>query len=305
MRTILLLIFSNVFMTFAWYGHLKYGHAWPLWKVIAASWAIALIEYCLAVPANRLGYGQFSGFQLKIIQEVVTLVVFAGFAVMFLKEKLAWNYLVAFAFLGGAAFFAFAFQAPAPADLGRHASRFRRIRGHVPERETRVELSGGVRLSWRGRVLRLCVPGARAGRPERPGRGHRRCSLCERPRTNPHSSRRARSRQTPGPLTSLPRRFPTRSLPPCQPRHRAHARGGRRARLRQFRSATTTDKYLLVVHGTAAEVAKSHAIIERTKPISVELHGRVSGSGREIIHPAAGSNFQTRQQLPNIRRPPQ
>src|ERR1017187_6057837 len=158
MRTILLLIFSNVFMTFAWYGHLKYGHAWPLWKAIVVSWAIALIEYCLAVPANRLGYGQFSGFQLKIIQEVVTLVVFAGFAVMFLKEKLAWNYLVAFAFLGGAAFFAFAFQAPAPAALN-----------------------------------------GRAG-------GRRRCSLCERPRTNPHSSRRARSRQTPGPRHRGPAR---------------------------------------------------------------------------------------------------
>ena len=115
MNTILLLLLSNVFMTFAWYGHLKYGHAWPLWKAILVSWAIALLEYCLAVPANRLGYAQFSGFQLKIIQEVVTLFVFAIFAVTFLKEKLAWNYLVAFGFLGVAAFFAFAFQAPGPA----------------------------------------------------------------------------------------------------------------------------------------------------------------------------------------------
>jgi uncharacterized protein len=112
MSTILLLFSSNVFMTFAWYGHLKYGHEWPLWKAILVSWAIALLEYCLAVPANRLGFGQFSGFQLKIIQEVVTLVVFVGFAVAFLKEKLAWNYLVAFAFLGVAVFFAFAFKAP-------------------------------------------------------------------------------------------------------------------------------------------------------------------------------------------------
>jgi uncharacterized protein (DUF486 family) len=112
MITILLLICSNVFMTFAWYGHLKYGHAWPLWKAIVVSWAIALLEYCLAVPANRLGYREFSGFQLKIIQEVVTLVVFSVFAIAFLKERLAWNYLVAFAFLGGAAFFAFAFKAP-------------------------------------------------------------------------------------------------------------------------------------------------------------------------------------------------
>jgi uncharacterized protein (DUF486 family) len=115
MSTILLLIMSNVFMTFAWYGHLKYGHAWPLWRAILVSWAIALIEYCLAVPANRLGYGEFSGFQLKIIQECVTLVVFIGFAATFLKEKLAWNYLVAFVFLGVAAFFAFAFKAPGPA----------------------------------------------------------------------------------------------------------------------------------------------------------------------------------------------
>jgi uncharacterized protein (DUF486 family) len=115
MNTILLLVMSNVFMTFAWYGHLKYGHAWPLWKAVVVSWAIALLEYCLAVPANRLGYGQFSGFQLKIIQEVVTLVVFSGFAVLYLKEKVAWNYLVAFVFLGLAAFFAFAFKAPAAA----------------------------------------------------------------------------------------------------------------------------------------------------------------------------------------------
>jgi uncharacterized protein (DUF486 family) len=114
MSTVLLLVLSNVFMTFAWYGHLKYGHEWPLWKAILVSWAIALLEYCLAVPANRLGYGQFSGFQLKIIQEVITLLVFIGFAIMFLKEKLAWNYLVAFAFLAVAAFFAFAFKAPGP-----------------------------------------------------------------------------------------------------------------------------------------------------------------------------------------------
>jgi uncharacterized protein len=113
--TILLLFCSNVFMTFAWYGHLKYGHSWPLWKAILVSWCIALLEYCLAVPANRLGYGEFSGFQLKIIQEVVTLSVFMVFALTFLKEKFAWNYLVAFVFLGIAAFFAFAFKAPTTA----------------------------------------------------------------------------------------------------------------------------------------------------------------------------------------------
>jgi uncharacterized protein (DUF486 family) len=76
------------------------------------SWAIASIEYCLAVPANRLGYAHFSGFQLKIIQEVITLTVFTGFAIAFLKEKPAWNHLLAFACLGAAAFFAFAFGAP-------------------------------------------------------------------------------------------------------------------------------------------------------------------------------------------------
>ncbi len=89
-------------------------HKAGLWKAILVSWAIALVEYCLAVPANRLGYTHYSGFQLKIIQEVVTLSVFMGFAVFFLKEKLAWNYVVAFVFLGGAAFFAFAFKAPVP-----------------------------------------------------------------------------------------------------------------------------------------------------------------------------------------------
>jgi uncharacterized protein (DUF486 family) len=114
MSTVLLLTLSNCFMTVAWYGHLKYGHSWPLWKAILVSWAIALFEYCLAVPANRLGYGEFSGFQLKIIQEVITLIVFMGFAVTFLKEKLAWNYLVAFAFLAIAAFFAFAFRTTSP-----------------------------------------------------------------------------------------------------------------------------------------------------------------------------------------------
>jgi len=115
MSTVLLLTFSNIFMTFAWYGHLKYGHDWPLWKAIVVSWFIALLEYCLAVPANRLGYVEFSGFQLKIIQEVVTLLVFIAFAMLFLKEKLAWNYVVAFLFLAVAAFFAFAFKTPGAA----------------------------------------------------------------------------------------------------------------------------------------------------------------------------------------------
>ena len=111
MRTILLLLCSDVVMTFAWYGHLRYGHSWPLWKAVVVSWAIAFVEYCFAVPANRLGFGEgFSGFQLKIVQEVITLFVFSIFALTFLKEKLAWNYVVAFVFLAVAAFFAFAFK---------------------------------------------------------------------------------------------------------------------------------------------------------------------------------------------------
>ena len=113
MTTPLLLVFSNVFMTFAWYGHLKYGHSWPLWKAILVSWSIALIEYCLAVPANRWGFTHFSGFQLKIMQEVITLTVFLVFGVLFLQEKVNWNYIVAFCLLIAAAVFAFAFKAPA------------------------------------------------------------------------------------------------------------------------------------------------------------------------------------------------
>jgi len=108
--TLLLLFASNIFMTFAWYGHLKYGEGWPIWKAIVISWGIAFIEYCLAVPANRLGYLQFTGFELKIMQEVVTLAVFSVFAIMFLKERFAWNYAVAFVCLGAAAFFAFGFR---------------------------------------------------------------------------------------------------------------------------------------------------------------------------------------------------
>ena len=113
MTTVLLLFCSNVFMTFAWYGHLKYGHSWPLWKAILVSWCIALIEYCLAVPANRWGFVHFSGFQLKILQEVITLGVFIVFAVLFLNERVSWNYLVAFCLLMAAAFFAFAFKVAA------------------------------------------------------------------------------------------------------------------------------------------------------------------------------------------------
>jgi len=100
------LTLSNMFMTFAWYGHLKYK-ASPLWIVIAASWGIALFEYCLQVPANRIGHGMFSAAQLKTMQEIITLVVFAGFSVWYLNEPLRWNHAVGFLFLVLAAFFIF------------------------------------------------------------------------------------------------------------------------------------------------------------------------------------------------------
>ncbi|RAJ79205.1 hypothetical protein CLV59_106266 [Chitinophaga dinghuensis] len=107
MRTILLLIISNSFMTYAWYGHLKHTDT-ALWKVILMSWGIAFFEYCFMVPANRYGFQEgFSGFQLKTIQEVVSLTVFSLFAIFFLKEPLKWNYLVSFSLLIGAAYFMF------------------------------------------------------------------------------------------------------------------------------------------------------------------------------------------------------
>lgn len=107
MNTILLLLVSNVFMTFAWYYHLK-QEGWPLWKAILLSWFIALFEYMLMVPANRSGYAKgLSGFQLKMIQEVLTLVVFSVFAVLYLKEPFHWRYLVSFALLMAAVWFMF------------------------------------------------------------------------------------------------------------------------------------------------------------------------------------------------------
>lgn len=106
MSTILLLIASNLFMTAAWYGHLKYKHV-ELWQVILISWLIALPEYCLQVPANRWGHGRFSAFQLKILQEVITLAVFTAFAIAFLREAPRWNHAVAGAMVLGAVYFAF------------------------------------------------------------------------------------------------------------------------------------------------------------------------------------------------------
>ena len=106
LTTIGLLLASNVFMTFAWYGHLKFKET-PLVTVILISWGIAFLEYCLMVPANRIGYGTFNAAQLKTIQEVITLSVFVVFSVFYLKEPLMWNHLVGFAFIAAGAFFIF------------------------------------------------------------------------------------------------------------------------------------------------------------------------------------------------------
>ena len=103
---IMLLTISNVFMTFAWYGHLKFKNT-ALWIVILVSWGIALFEYCFQVPANRIGHEFYSAAQLKTIQEVITLVVFSVFSVLYLKEEFRWNYLVGFAFIILAVFFVF------------------------------------------------------------------------------------------------------------------------------------------------------------------------------------------------------
>jgi uncharacterized protein (DUF486 family) len=103
---ILLLVASNVFMTVAWYGHLKFK-ASPLWIVVLVSWGIAFFEYWLAVPANRIGHAVYSAAELKTIQEVITLVVFAGFSVWVLKEPLGWNHLVGFSLIAAGAFFIF------------------------------------------------------------------------------------------------------------------------------------------------------------------------------------------------------
>ncbi|OPZ79442.1 MAG: hypothetical protein BWY78_00041 [Alphaproteobacteria bacterium ADurb.Bin438] len=103
---ILLLTVSNVFMTFAWYGHLKHKST-ALWAVVLISWGIAFFEYCFQVPANRIGHQFFSAAQLKVAQEVITLVVFAGFSVFYLKEDLKWNYIVGFLLILLAVFFVF------------------------------------------------------------------------------------------------------------------------------------------------------------------------------------------------------
>jgi len=106
MRTVILLTVSNVFMTFAWYGHLKYKNS-PLWIVVLVSWLIAFVEYCFQVPANRIGSYHYSAAQLKTIQEVITLIVFTVFSLLYLKEEFRWNYAVGFALIILAVFFIF------------------------------------------------------------------------------------------------------------------------------------------------------------------------------------------------------
>jgi uncharacterized protein (DUF486 family) len=107
MRTVLLLVGSNLFMTYAWYGHLRTLRGAPLYIAVLASWGVALFEYVLQVPANRLGYGQFSLGQLKIIQEIITLAVFVPFSVLYMREGLKLDYLWAALCMLGAAYFIF------------------------------------------------------------------------------------------------------------------------------------------------------------------------------------------------------
>ncbi|MDQ4135817.1 MAG: DMT family protein [Pseudomonadota bacterium] len=103
---ILLLLASNVFMTFAWYGHLRFKSA-PLWIAVLASWGIAFVEYWLAVPANRIGSAVYTAAELKTMQEVITLLVFAVFSVLYLKEPIGWNHAVGFSLIAAGAFFIF------------------------------------------------------------------------------------------------------------------------------------------------------------------------------------------------------
>ena len=103
---VLLLTISNIFMTFAWYGHLRFKHT-ALWIVILISWLIAFVEYCFQVPANRIGHQYFDAAQLKTMQEIITLLVFSIFSITYLKENLKWNYIVGFVFIILAAFFVF------------------------------------------------------------------------------------------------------------------------------------------------------------------------------------------------------
>ena len=118
MPTILLLLVSNVFMTFAWYGHLKDMRSKPLWAAILVSWGIAFFEYCFQVPANRIGYGRFDLGQLKVIQEVITMIVFMGFAAWYMKKPVSLDFVWAGLCLAGAAYFVFRNPAAVPPTAG-------------------------------------------------------------------------------------------------------------------------------------------------------------------------------------------
>jgi uncharacterized protein len=107
LKTITLLLISNIFMIFAWYGHLKNLKDAPLWTVIFLSWSIAFFEYCFQVPANRIGFQYFSLAQLKVLQEIITMVVFAGFSVVYMKAPITRNYFFAAMLLAGAAYLIF------------------------------------------------------------------------------------------------------------------------------------------------------------------------------------------------------
>jgi len=106
LTVVVLLTISNIFMNFAWYGHLK-KMEYPLWQAILVSWGIAFFEYIVMVPANRIGFQTLSIFQLKILQEVITIAVFVLIAIFYFKEAMKWNYIVAFGFITGAVFFVF------------------------------------------------------------------------------------------------------------------------------------------------------------------------------------------------------
>ena len=129
MRTVILLTISNVFMTFAWYGHLKFKTS-PLWIAILASWLIAFVEYCFQVPANRIGHYHYSAAQLKIMQEVITLVVFGFFSVWYLREEFRWNYIVGFCLILAAVVFVFGFRSDAPPHA---AGSSRRVSASAPQ----------------------------------------------------------------------------------------------------------------------------------------------------------------------------
>src|SRR4030043_1071252 len=106
MKTVALLLVSNIFMTIAWYGHLKFKSS-PLWAVVVISWLIAFAEYCFQVPANRIGHYQFTAVQLKTIQEVITLIVFSVFSLLYLREPMKWNYVLGFSLIIIAVFIIF------------------------------------------------------------------------------------------------------------------------------------------------------------------------------------------------------